>query len=700
MGTVGNGYISTGVLSDTVYMGGVFNGRHLGQGSPSHRAAIPSYTSFSVDFNSQNNPNKIQLIGLGLDLKKAVFYIRSNVTNQGRLLANIEHRIYAHRLIHGLIINELEITRPSSGSSGDITIPLLQTPIIRSPDIDFKLVDESGTFASHRFNIFTESETYVGSTLLPEYNDSSLIRVSVTASNIPPTITVPADLSTDKYTFIFSAASSLDGEHPIITSRYNFRTALDSTEILLSSHIETWEKIWESGVEISPIPYPSYQWKLASAINSSLYYLLSSARSDWPHGLSPGGLASNGYNGHTFWDQETWMLPVLSLLHSDIGRSLLQYRYNLRSGAYEKARTFPGQTHYQGFMFPWESAFTGQEACPGAGGTCTLEQHISSDVSLAFMQYFHLTNDVEWLETTGFEVIYNVAKFWISRLEYNPDTKQYDINNVIPPDEYHQGNNSIYTNVGAMLSIHFAFEAAKIIGVELNQTWLSIAKHIALPFDRKLNIYLEYDGYNGSLIKQADVVLLQYPWNWRNLTTSVRQSNLNYYTPRTDIKAGPAMTWSVTAINYLELNNAAMAQKYFDVSYANINGPFGIWEETPQGGTTNFITGAGGFLQAVVNGYGGIKIEALGTLRIESPQLMKGVERLRVRGVELEGSKLDVEVSAKTVTVELTFKGKGLLYVVFPDGARGLELFVGQRVNVEGGMFYISSNPYYQPNQQ
>ena len=29
------------------------------------------------------------------------------------------------------------------------------------------------------------------------------------------------------------------------------------------------------------------------------------------YSLSPGGLASNAYNGHTFWDCETWMYPSL-----------------------------------------------------------------------------------------------------------------------------------------------------------------------------------------------------------------------------------------------------------------------------------------------------------------------------------------------------------------------------------------------------
>ena len=83
------------------------------------------------------------------------------------------------------------------------------------------------------------------------------------------------------------------------------------------------------------------------------YYLLASVRADWPQGLSPGGLATDGYNGHSFWDCETFMYPSLLLLQPDLARSLLQYRLDRFAGAQAKAR----RNGYSGLMFPWESAF-------------------------------------------------------------------------------------------------------------------------------------------------------------------------------------------------------------------------------------------------------------------------------------------------------------------------------------------------------
>jgi trehalose/maltose hydrolase-like predicted phosphorylase len=117
--------------------------------------------------------------------------------------------------------------------------------------------------------------------------------------------------------------------------------------------------------------------QLAQAVNSSLYYIITSIRDDWPWSLSPGGLASNSYNGHSFWDGETWMYPSLLMLHPDLAQSMIEYRYNHMQGAEIKASSY--NKGYQGTMYPWESAFTGQEVCPTTAPTGQLEQRIRYD---------------------------------------------------------------------------------------------------------------------------------------------------------------------------------------------------------------------------------------------------------------------------------------------------------------------------------
>lgn len=193
---------------------------------------------------------------------------------------------------------------------------------------------------------------------------------------------------------------------------------------------------------------------------------------------------------------------------------------------------------------------------------------------------------------------------------------EYVITDVIPPDEYADHvNNSVYTNFVAVLSLQFATQAAELLGYEADPAYAATASSIYLPFDSVNQIHPEYDGYSGAEIKQADVVLLGYPL-MMSMTEQVRYGYLHsffnissyndlvYYSERTD-PDGPAMTFGMHAIAWLELGYTDNATEPFIQSYANIQPPFNVWSETPTGGTSNFITGAGGFLQGLWAGWGG-----------------------------------------------------------------------------------------------
>jgi len=100
----------------------------------------------------------------------------------------------------------------------------------------------------------------------------------------------------------------------------NAQETLPTESQLYSSHLSAWKKIWKSGIEVEG------NLTLAHHINSSLYYLLSSVRDDYPWPPSPGGIATNGYSGNIFWDFEMWMFPPLLLLHPLIATTCLHYR--------------------------------------------------------------------------------------------------------------------------------------------------------------------------------------------------------------------------------------------------------------------------------------------------------------------------------------------------------------------------------------
>lgn len=168
-----------------------------------------------------------------------------------------------------------------------------------------------------------------------------------------------------------------------------------------------------------------------------------------------------------------------------------------------------------------------------------------------------------------------------------------------------------------------------------NNTWATIAKHMTLLYDRKLDYNPQYDGYNLNIpIKQADVTLLGYPLQFGNLQSSTRRNNLHLYANLTRSN-GPAMTWSMHAIGHLEIDSKPLSELMLNRTYVPyLRSPYFVWNEYVNGvpnGAGNFITGAGGFLQLIMYGYAGIRMN-VGSLTIRKPQLPPNTSELKLNG--------------------------------------------------------------------
>ncbi|XP_051739332.1 protein-glucosylgalactosylhydroxylysine glucosidase isoform X2 [Ctenopharyngodon idella] len=369
-------------------------------------------------------------------------------------------------------------------------------------------------------------------------------------------------------------------------------------------------------------------------------------------GVSPGGL-SNGsidedYHGHVFWDQDTWMYPSVALFYPSLARAVLKYRV----GTVEGARANAQQMGYKGLKFAWESAVTGHDVCP-EDIYAQQEIHINGDVVLAFQQYFYLTQDLEMFkEGRGSEVVWGVADYWVSRVTWDPLDQQYHIKGVIPPDEdYFTVDNSVFTNAVAQSSLQFAVELCGLLAQTAPPEWQDIADKIKIPFNPDLKYHPEFDGYSqGSLVKQADAVLLGYPLALP-MTPEVRRNDLQAYEVVTD-PLGPAMTWGMFALGWLELGEPEKAQKLLQKCFRNIQKPFQVWSESADGsGCVNFLTGMGGFLQAVLFGYTGFRVQK--EHLAFAPLLPQDVDALSVKGVTYLGNKMDWLVTSVEVSVEV-----------------------------------------------
>jgi trehalose/maltose hydrolase-like predicted phosphorylase len=360
------------------------------------------------------------------------------------------------------------------------------------------------------------------------------------------------------------------------------------------------------------------------------------------------------------------MYPATVLWYPTIADSLLQYRMQRVLAAKEHA----SEAGFSGAKFPWQSAYSGAEQTPSGCDDGTYEIHITGDIAFAAQQYWYATRNETWLREAYPGLLKETADFWLSRVSWDGNVAH--IKDVTAPDEYARHiDDSVYTNYVAQRNLIFAIEAANFIGQEPNPDWQKTADAIPILFDDAQKRHPEYSGYNGGKIKQGDVVLLGFPL-MMNMTEEVRRSDLEYYTGVTDGN-GPAMTWAMHAIGYLELGDQAQADSNFDRAFANAQPPFGVWSETPTGGAVNFITGAGGFLQAVLFGLPGLRIwPAHLALR---PSFVSSMESVTVRGIHYRGAVFTLSYDAHSMTLTAA---RGSATLVFEDAQGSASLAAGE----------------------
>lgn len=403
--------------------------------------------------------------------------------------------------------------------------------------------------------------------------------------------------------------------------RLTIFATLEGRDKLIKKHELEWEKLWESDIIIDGNEKDQIDVRFA------LYHLYSFAREGTAYSLSPMGLSGLGYNGHVFWDTEIWMYPPLLILQPKIAKSLLDYRYERMEQARRKALSHG----YDGVMFPWESDDKGQEATPVWALTGPFEHHITGTVAFAYWNYYCVTKDKVWLRDRGYPMIKEIAKFWVSRVEKGADNK-YHINNVVGADEWAENvDDNAFTNGVAITSLQVAIKAAQVLGENIDPIWKEISQNI--PILKLPNgVTREHATYEGEDIKQADVNLLSYPL--KIITDPVQvEKDLLYYEPR--IGDGPAMSHSVLSVLYSRLKKSKQAYNLFKRGYVpNEVPPFGVLAETAGGKNPYFATGAGGMLQAVISGFGGLDITDQGIVKIPTP-LPEGWKSLNITGVKI-----------------------------------------------------------------
>ena len=395
----------------------------------------------------------------------------------------------------------------------------------------------------------------------------------------------------------------------------------EGEEALMQAHYRLWDELWQGDIRIEGDD------DAQRIVRFALFNLYSSCRGGSRLSIPPMGLSLQGDNGHIFWDTELWMYPPMLLLNQDIARSMLDYRFDRLPAARKKALAYG----YRGAMFPWESDDSGEEATPTHALTGPFEHHITADIGIACWNYYCVTRDMRWLQREGYPLLKEIADFWTSRVTRNPDGS-YSIHNVTGADEYANGvTDNAFTNGAASLALKYACQAAEICGEKVPELWWKIGENIRiLQFEN--GVTREHSTYKGEMIKQADANLLAYPLGL--ITDEYRQrQDLEYYAERIDQKDGPAMSYSVYCVQYARMGEADKAYEMFRRCYEpNLRKPFGVISETPTSNNPYFMTGAGGLLQAVLNGFCGLQITDEGIVQLPSV-LPSHWKRVTVTGV-------------------------------------------------------------------
>lgn len=429
---------------------------------------------------------------------------------------------------------------------------------------------------------------------------------------------------TYRFAVVGSTISSVHNNDPHNEAeRLTIYAKLEGIERLESGHQRAWDELWKSDIQIEG------DVESQRAVRSSMYHLYSFARKGTAYSLSPMGLSGLGYNGHVFWDTELWMYPPLLVLQPEIAKSLLEYRFE-RLGAAKQNAFAHG---YDGAMFPWESAEDGSEDTPVWALTGPFQQHISATVGWAFWKYYEVTKDKYWLETRGYPVLKEVANFWSSRVERKGEGR-YEINNVIGANEWEENiDNNAFTNGMVKTVMEYASLAAEALNQKANPDWRHVAANIPiLKFPDGTT--KENETYDGVMIKQADVNLLAYPLKIVTKKADILR-DLKYYEPRLS-PDGPAMGGAILAALYGRMGDADKAFDMFVKSYKpNEVPPFGVVSETADGTNPYFATGAGGMLQAILFGIGGLDITPNGVEQLDT-KLPKQWKSLKMTGIGID----------------------------------------------------------------
>ena len=424
-----------------------------------------------------------------------------------------------------------------------------------------------------------------------------------------------------------------------------------------------------AGADVEVVGDPEIQ----QAVRFALFQVLQSGARAEIRPIAAKGLTGPGYDGHTFWDTETFVLPVLNFTQPAAAADALRWRHSVLPLARERATDLG----LKGAAFPWRT-IDGQE-CSGYWPAGTAAFHINADIARAVLDYVNATGDEKFEREVGVEILVETARLWRS-IGHHDAEGRFRIDGVTGPDEYSAiKDNNIFTNLMAQRNLAAAADlaekhddVAEQLGVTTEEaaSWRDAAKAMMMPYDRRLGVHPQHEGftehavwdfnhtpeegyplllhypyfdlYRKQVVKQADLVLAIHMCG-DAFTDEQKARDFAYYEPLT--VRDSSLSACTQAVVAAEVGQLELAHEY--LAEAALMDLRDLERNTRDG--MHMASLAGAWI-ALIQGFGGMRQTPDGLTF--APRLPNGFSRLKFH-MRYRGRLLRVTVTRHEATYEL-----------------------------------------------
>ncbi|OIO37869.1 MAG: hypothetical protein AUJ75_03530 [Candidatus Omnitrophica bacterium CG1_02_49_10] len=704
--TLGNGYIgSRGVLEEIPY--DAYPGTYIAGLFDSSGAQVPELVNLPnpIDFKISVEGEKLGLVAMDVLKHNRVLDMKKGLLARRTVYSNVRNERFDYQSVRFFSMDD-----PHVG-----VMQVCLTPLDNDTNIDVETtfdlsVTNKGILSEGRKNhikimevknirdiYYASVQTFASKVYVNYAGILNCCTGDITQNTSERVLHMRAEKGkTICFTKVFHIATSRDVKprnmkpHALKAVR---KAAEAGFENLLKKHVSAWEKRW-IGADVILKP----DKELEKALRFNIYHLLIAGKDNGSTSIGARTLSGEGYRGHIFWDTEIFILPFFIYTNPDAAKGMLSYRYDRMGEARRNAR----KRGYKGAMFPWESADLGNETTPpwhrDLDGriikihTMDTEQHINCDIAYAVYHYGLATGDKEFMMKKGYELFFEIARFWASRVLFDKSKKRYEIQRVMGPDEFHPiVDNNSYTNGMVAWNLRKAFELFeenKRCGEKWSRDlserirlsdreakrWKSIAAGLFIPYSKRKDVIEAFDGFlrrkyirikeldnnfmpvlpkeatfkdidTTQFVKQSDTVMLLYLLDG-DFSHEEKRRNFAFYDARTLHKS--SLSAAISSIMALRTGDIIKASRYLSyAAYMDINNLSG---NTADG---MHAASCGGTWQAFINGIGGMSVKD-GILRF-NPLFPKEIKCLKFH-IRFKSYRISAEIFRNRIAITPSLK--------------------------------------------